>query len=77
MLAGWPAGCARVCDVAIKNVCNDTCFHMCVEIDVKHARENTCKRANGNRVHALGLDEKLTFATTIVFCISHGVLLYT
>ena len=44
------------------------CFYVCMKTDVKHARDNTCKRANGNRLLAFGLDEKLTFTTSIVFC---------
>ncbi len=39
---------------------------MRVEIDVKYALENTCKRAHGNRDLAFGLDEKLTFVTFTV-----------
>ena len=77
LLAGWPAGVARVCDVSIKNACKDTWFHVCVKIVVNHAREHTCKRATRTRVHAFGLDEKLTVATSIVFYTSKGVFLYT
>ena len=77
MLAGWPAGFARVFDVATKNACKDTCFYVCVNIDVKHARDITCKRATGTRTPAFGLDEKLTFVMFIVFCLLEGVFLYT
>jgi len=62
---------------ALKNACNDTCFYVCVKIDVKHARENTCKRAHGNGVPAFGLDEKLTFATFTVFLHIKTVCFYT
>ena len=77
MLAGWPAGFERVCDIAIKNACKDKCAHVCVNIVVIYARENTCQRGNRNRILAFGLDEKLTFVTSIMFCVSKGVFLYT
>ena len=70
VLAGWLAG--RFCECV--RHCNTECLrryvflHVCVKIDVKHARANTCKRAHVYRMRAFGLDEKLTFATSTKVC---------